>query len=129
MKKNTSKYHAKKTVVDGIEFDSLKEAAHYKELKILERSGKIKNLQMQVPFVLIPAQYKEEKVVTKSGKEKIEKKLIERKTTYVADFVYIQDEQIIVEDVKGYRRSGAYSIFVIKRKLMLQVHGIMVKEI
>lgn len=129
MTKKTSKYRAKKVIVDGIEFHSKKEANRYSELKILERAGEIENLQLQVPFVIIPAQYQEETVITKRGKEKIQKKLVERKTTYVADFVYTKDGEMIVEDVKGYRMAGAYSIFVIKRKLMLQVHGIRVSEV
>ncbi len=88
MRKNYSKYKAKKIIVDGITFDSKKEANHYCELKLLERAGKIKNLQLQVPYELIPAQYQEEKQITKRGKEKIVKKLIERKLVYVADFVF-----------------------------------------
>lgn len=129
MKKNVSKYHAKKTIVDGIEFASKKEANRYSELKILERAGKIKNLQMQVPFLLIPAQYEEEKIITERGKGKVQKKLIERKTVYKADFVYTKNGEIVVEDVKGYRQAGAYNTFVIKRKLMLERYGIHIVEV
>lgn len=125
-----SKYHAKKVVVDGIEFDSKKEAAHYQELKLLQRAGKISNLQTQVKFDLIPAQYEEVTEYTpKTNKPKTVKKLIERKVQYIADFAYEQDGKIVVEDTKGYRESSAYTIFVIKRKLMLWLHGIKVKEI
>ncbi len=129
MKKNYSKYKAKKVIVDGIRFDSQKEANHYCELKMLEKAGKIKNLQLQVPYELIPAQYQEEKLITKRGKEKAIKKLIERKVVYIADFVYLQDEETVVEDVKGYRQAGAYALFVLKRKLMLKEYGIKVKEV
>lgn len=129
MKKQYSKYKAKKVIVNGIEFDSKKEANRYSELKLFERCGKITNLQLQVPFVLIPAQYEEIKKITKTGKEKTEKKLIERKLTYIADFVYTQDEKMIVEDVKGYRHAGSYNLFVIKRKLMLYIHGIRIVEV
>lgn len=129
MKKSVSKYHAKKTVVDGIEFDSKKEANRYSELKILERAGKIKNLQMQVPFVLIPAQYEESKEITKRGKEKIVKKLVERKVVYKADFVFYEDGKMVVEDTKGYRHGGAYSVFVLKRKMMLEKYGIHIVEV
>lgn len=130
MKKNVSKYHAKKTVVDGIEFDSTKEANRYKELKILERAGKIKNLQMQVPFVLIPAQYDEIIEYTpKTHKEKKVKKLVERKLKYVCDFCYIKDGTLVVEDVKGYKNSTAYEVYKIKRKLMLWIHNIRIVEI
>lgn len=130
MKKNYSKYKAKKVTVDGIEFDSKKEAAHYQELKLLERAGKIKNLQLQVPFVLIPAQYEEcIEYTQKNHKEKKVKKLVEKKLSYIADFVFEQDGKTIVEDVKGYRQSGAYSTYVIKRKLMLWIHGIRIQEV
>lgn len=129
MSKKVSKYRAKKTVVDGIEFDSKKEATRYSELKLLERAGEIKNLQLQVPFVLIPAQYQEEKAITKRGKEKINTKLVERKITYIADFVYTKNEEMIVEDVKGYKNSTAYEVYKIKRKLMLYIHGIRVQEV
>lgn len=129
-KKGFSKYNAKKVVVDGITFDSQKEATHYKELKLLERAGKISNLQLQVPFVIIPAQYVEETVFTpKTHKEKKVKKLVEQKLKYIADFVYEKEGNMVVEDVKGYRMAGAYSTYVIKRKLMLWVHGIQVKEV
>lgn len=127
---NRSKYGAKKVKVNGEVFDSQKEANRYYELRLLERAGKIKDLQRQVRFELIPAQYEEVIEYTpKRKKEKTVKKLIERKLVYVADFVYTQDGKIIVEDVKGYREGGAYSEFVIKRKLMLYIHGIRVVEV
>lgn len=129
LKNRTSKYRSKKQEVDGIVFDSKKEAARYQELKLLQKTGKINNLQLQVPFVLIPSQYEYHTEYTKTGKPKEVKKQIERKVKYIADFVYNQDGETIVEDVKGYREKGAYSLFVIKRKLMLQVHGIKVREI
>ena len=129
MRSNDSKYHAKKVEVDGIQFDSKKEANRYKELKLLERAGKIQNLQLQVPFILIPAQYEKHIEHTKRGKEKTVQKIVERKVKYIADFVYHQDGEIIVEDVKGYREKGAYNIFVIKRKLMLERHGIKIREV
>lgn len=110
------KYNSRKTIVDGIKFDSKKEAARYKELKTLEKSGVISNLQRQVKYVLIPAQRED-------------KKLIERECSYYADFVYRQNGQTVVEDVKGYRKGGAYAVFAIKRKLMLQKYGIRVKEV
>lgn len=131
-KKNPkSKYHAKKYMVDGIEFDSKKEANRYLELKSLHRRGEIRDLQMQVPFILIPAQYEEKIEYTpKKKKEKIVKKLVEQKVSYVADFVYTRNTgEIVVEDVKGYRKGTAYSVFVIKRKLMLERHGIKVLEV
>lgn len=130
MAKSKSKYHAKKSVVDGIEFDSKKEADRYLELKMLQRRGEIRDLQMQVPFVLIPAQYEERIEYTpKKRKEKVVRRLVEQKVSYIADFVYTMDGKVIVEDVKGYRKGTAYSVFSIKRKLMLERHGIKVVEV
>lgn len=96
----------------------------------MERAGQITDLQLQVPFVLIPTQYEEVVTYTpKQHKEKREKKIIERKLEYIADFVYTKDGEVIVEDVKGFKKSEAYATFVIKRKLMLYIHGIKVKEV
>ena len=113
-----TKYKNKKVEIDGILFDSKKEALRYAELKVLEESGTIQDLQRQVKFVLIPAQ-------------RINGKVVERECSYIADFVYEADGQRIVEDVKGYRnpQSAGYAKFVIKRKLMLYVHGIRIKEV
>lgn len=129
-KRGFTKYRAKKVTIDRIEFDSKKEAERYLVLKSKERNGEITDLQLQVPFVLIPAQYEEEVVYTpKRHKEKIVRKILEQKVVYVADFVYTEEGKVVVEDVKGYRNSTAYAVFVIKRKLMLFIHGIKVKEI
>ena len=111
-----NKYGNKKTYIDGIRFDSKKEANRYIELKILLLSGKITGLELQKPFTLIPSQY-----LTINGK----RKCIERPLKYVADFVYHQDGKTVVEDVKG-RKTPAY---IIKRKLMLCVHGIRISEV
>ena len=121
-----TKYKNKKVEVDGILFDSKKEAARYLELKLLEEQGKITGLQLQVKFVLIPKQYSQTDF-TKAGKPRV----IEQECTYIADFVYEQDGKTFAEDVKGYRNTGSagYAMFVIKRKLMLQVHGIKIKEV
>lgn len=102
-----SKYHAIRTTFDGITFDSRKEAHRYYELSILQAAGEISNLQRQVTYELIPKQ---------DG---------ERACTYKADFVYQENGQTVVEDVKGIR-TDAYKI---KRKLMLWVHGIKIREI
>lgn len=120
-----NKYRNRKVEVDGIVFDSKKEAKRYQELLMLEKAGVIQNIRRQQKFVLIPAQYSTEDF-TKTGKAKC----IERECTYLADFVYEDSKgRTCVEDVKGYKRSMGYSYFAIKRKLMLYVHGIRVKEI
>lgn len=126
-----SKYNSKKTIIDGISFDSAKEAKRYRELKLLEKVGEIRNLQLQVKYPLIPSQYEETGETYTRGSHKGEKKkrLIERPVSYVADFVYEESGKTVVEDVKGYRGGGAYAVFKIKRKLMLWVHGIRVREV
>lgn len=125
------KYNNRKIIVDGITFDSKKEAGRYKELKILERAGIIQDLQRQVKYVLIPAQYEPSGEIYTKGKEKGKPKkgkLIERECAYYADFVYTENGKTVVEDVKGYRDGQAYNLFTIKRKLMLYVHNIKIKE-
>ena len=107
------KYGNPKTYLDGICFDSRKEAKRYAELRLMERAGEISGLQIQVPFVLIPAQK------DKSGK------VVERAATYVADFVYNRAGQLVVEDAKGFRTD----LYRLKRKLMLKIHGIRVVEV
>ena len=133
MKYRKNKYHAKKVVFDGITFDSKKEARRYEELILQERCQVISNLQRQVKYVLIPNQHAESTETYKRGSKKGQPKrgkLLERECSYVADFVYTDATgETIVEDVKGYRGGGAYGIFKIKRKLMLWVHGIKIREI
>lgn len=102
-----SKYNSRKTVIDGIKFDSVKEANRYAELKLMERAGLISHLQRQVKFELIP----------KCGKE--------RSSTYIADFVYQENGSTVVEDVKGVKTPE----YILKRKLMNWVHDIQIKEI
>ena len=121
------KYHNKKIKVDGIIFDSKKEAVRYKELKALEKVGIIKDLKRQVKYVLIPAQYEPSGEIYTKGKEKGKPKkgkLIERECAYYADFVYTENGETVVEDTKG----GKTPEYIIKRKLMLYVHNIKIKE-
>lgn len=108
------KYHNRKTVVNGHTFDSKKEANRYSELLLLERAGAIHDLRTQVKYVLIPSQRSKE-----TGK------IIERECSYKADFVYTEGGETVVEDVKGYRTKE----YIIKRKLMLHVYGIRIREI
>ena len=116
--KSRNKCNAVKVTVDGIEFASKKEANRYCELKLLERCGEISNLELQKEFLLIPSQ-------------KIDGKVVERPVKYIADFAYIENGKYIVEDAKGYRNpaSAVYAKFVLKRKLMLYIHGIRIKEV
>ncbi len=120
-----SKYKAIKSYVNGIEFDSRKEARRYQELLLLERSGAISNLQLQVKFVLIPAQYEEVERYGKNGnKLKSHRRLVEREVSYIADFVYEEDGKLIVEDTKGYKTKE----YIIKRKI-LYAKGIKIREV
>ena len=108
-----SKYGSIKTqTIDGMVFDSRKEATRYGELKLMERAGLIKDLQTQVKFELIPKQ---------DG---------ERACAYVADFVYINCETglKVVEDVKS-KATKKKESYIIKRKLMLYIHGIKIREV
>lgn len=122
MRKN--KYHARKVTVDGITFDSRKEADRWRELQLLERAGKITELKRQVPFLLIPTQREFCGEIDSNGRFK-KGKVLERKCSYYADFVYMQDGKQIVEDAKG-KRTDEY---VIKRKLMLFLQGIRIREV
>lgn len=112
---------------DGIVHDSIKELRRWKELQLLERAGLIKDLKRQVKFVLIPAQ-REQGTIGKRGGLK-QGKLIERELSYIADFVYTENGKMVVEDAKGYKGGTVYALFVIKRKMMLYVHKIQVREI
>lgn len=112
-----NKYHAKKINIQGETFDSMAEARRWRDLQWLQRGGVIRGLQRQVKYLLVPAQYDENC------------KLLEREISYVADFVYYENGQFVVEDVKGYKKGPTYAVFVMKRKLMLKVYGIRVKEV
>ena len=122
-----NKYNARQVAIGDDVFDSKKEAKRFLMLKQMEREGKIFDLQRQVKFVLIPAQREPDKTGPKGGV--IKGKTIEKECSYIADFMYTTETGIVVEDVKGYKRGGAYSVFSIKRKLMLKEYGIRVKEV
>ena len=124
----TNKYNAKKVSVDGIEFDSKKEARRYQELLLLQKAGEIYMLERQKVYELLPAQREPDTVGKRGGV--IKGKLLERAVEYVADFVYTdKNGKTIVEDVKGFREGGAYAVFVLKRKLMLYRYGIKIIEV
>ena len=127
-KAKTNKYNAKKVSVDGIEFDSKKEARRYQELLLLQKAGEIYMLERQKVYELLPAQREPETVGKRGGV--IKGKLLERAVEYVADFVYTdKNGKTVVEDVKGFREGGAYAVFVLKRKLMLYRYGIKIIEV
>lgn len=126
----TRKYGNKKVVVDGMEFDSKKEANRWAELRILEKAGLISDLRRQVKFVLIPAQYEESTEVYQRGPNKGKPKrgkLLEHECSYVADFMYrvTETDRTAVEDTKGFQTKD----YIIKRKLMLERYKIQIKEV
>lgn len=96
-----NKYRAKKTEIDGIVFDSKREAARYQDLKLLERVGAIRDLKLQPKYPL-----------------KVEGKLI---ATYVADFTYFDAQMLrpVVEDAKGFKTP----VYRLKKKLFLVLYG------
>lgn len=120
------KYKNKKVTLNGISFDSKKEAMRYDVLSLLEQQGQISQLKRQVKYVLIPAQYEHWTDYSKSERGRKCKKLVEREVAYYADFVYLdKNGETVVEDVKGIKTE----VYKIKRKLMLHVYGIKVQEV
>lgn len=107
------KYGNSKVTVGGIRFDSKREAERWQELHLMEKAGRIAELQRQVKFVLVPSQ------------RGTDGKVIEKQITYIADFVYRKDGRTIVEDSKGYRTE----VYNLKKKLMLYFHKIRIQEV
>ena len=109
-----NKFMSIKTELDGITFASRHEASRYAELKLMQKAGLISDLQLQRVFTLIDTQR------DRNGK------IIERPVKYIADFVYKDaDGRTVVEDAKGMRTD----VYKIKRKLMLSIYGIRIKEV
>ena len=122
-KPKESKYHSQETSVGGKTFDSIKEGTRYAELVLAQRAGEISELRCQVPFELVPTQRAPGKIGPRGGIKK--GKVIEKECAYIADFTYRENGKLIVEDTKGFRTPE----YVIKRKLMLKIYGIRIKEV
>lgn len=105
-----SKYHARKTTVDGIVFDSKREADRYLILKGMEEDGAIEDLRRQVRYELVPA-------FDVDGRHY-------RPVCYVADFVYRENGREVVEDVKGVRTD----VYKLKSKLFARRYGMIIRE-
>ncbi|MFW2097793.1 DUF1064 domain-containing protein [Acinetobacter sp. ULE_I057] len=110
------KYKNKTVECDGLKFDSVKEAKRYRELKILERAGEIRELQTQYAFVLAES--------VRFSNEPRKKPALR----YIADFVYLKDGCQVVEDVKS-KISRSLAEYRIKKHLMMSVHGIEILEV
>lgn len=102
-----TKYGAKKTTVDGITFDSKKEARRYQELKTLEKAGEISNLERQPSFKLSCG---DRPIRFDSG----------RQAVYKADFAYWdhKQEKRVIEDAKGFRTPE----YKLKRAIVHAMH-------
>lgn len=101
-----NKYKAKKVKMDGMTFDSQKEANRWFSLRLLERAGKIQNLKRQVRIEIVP------------------KSDFGRALYYIADFVYKEDGKTVVEDSKGFRTD----VYKLKKRLVAEKYGIVIKE-
>lgn len=103
-----SKYHNRRVVVDGITFQSVKEASRWQELRLMEMAGEIVGLKRQLRIELVP------------------KTKLYRAVSYVADFVYFDKRagKTVYEDVKGMKTE----VYKIKKKLLYWRHGIEIKE-
>lgn len=121
-----NKYLNKKTEIDGIVFDSRREAKYYLYLKNLLESDKIRDLQRQVPYELVPAVW-EDKVVHLKTKDKTVRRQVQRPITYIADFVYVNcaDNTTKVIDCKGFRTKE----YMLKKKMMRAFKGIDIIEV
>ena len=105
-RKTTSKYRNKKVAFDGIIFDSKREKDRYLELIMLEKANIVKDLKLQVPFILVDK--------SKWG----------RAIKYIADFTYISNDQLVVEDCKGFRTP----VYKLKKRLFSERYGVEIKE-
>lgn len=106
-----NKYKAKKNIVDGIKFDSIKESNRYIQLRQMEKLGVISNLQRQVKYELQPSFNFEGTTI--------------RSINYIADFVYELDGQEVIEDVKGVRTKE----YLLKKKMFIYKYKKNIKEI
>lgn len=98
------KYRNKKTVINGITFDSKKEAERYALLKLLEKAGKITDLKMQQKFLIVP----------KAGNNP-------RAHYYIADFTYTENGKKIIEDVKS-AITKKNPVYRLKKALILYLY-------
>lgn len=111
LRRSKHKYRNNPIIIDGIRFDSTKEGHRWCELQTLQKAGVISELQRQVPYELQPSFYHNGKKI--------------RPIQYVADFVYNEGNERIVEDVKGVKTQE----YKLKKKMMLYIYGIEIHEV
>ena len=122
-----NKYRNNKITVEGQVYDSQKEYLRYLDLLAMEKAGEIRDIRRQVEYELLPVQREPDTVGPKGGTKK--GKVIERKVSYFADFVYtdVKTGETVVEDTKSeFTKTKDY---ILKRKMMLFFHGIRIKEV
>lgn len=122
-KLRVSKYRAVPTVVDGVRFASKREAARYQELKLLERAGKIEDLELQPEFAIhVPIMTGTVKGAVKSVPVRSVPVAV-----YRADFAYVDwySGGRVVEDVKGVRTP----VYRLKKKLVEAQYGVRIHEV
>lgn len=122
-----SKYGNRKVTIEGINFDSEREAKRYLILKEHQNKGDISDLKLQVVYELIPA-IKELKTVVLKTKTIQKEVTIQQAITYRCDFTYIKDKKLIVEDVKISPKMLPPE-YKLKKKLLRYVHGIDIREV
>ncbi len=110
-----------------MEYDSKRERDRHIFLLNAEREGTISDIRRQVTFHLLPAQYEtvEKQLKTKTKEVKV---CVERAVDYIADFTYMKDGKLVVEDVKAASNVLDKS-YIIKRKLLLYFHHLKIKEV
>ena len=122
-----SKYGNRKVIIEGINFDSEREAKRYLILKDYQNKGDISDLKLQVVYELIPAIRELKTVVLKT--KTIQKEVtIQQAITYRCDFTYVKNEKLIVEDVKISPKMLPPE-YKLKKKLLRYVHGIDIREV
>ena len=118
------KYGNKKIEFGGETFASKGEWQRWLFLKDAESKGLISGLRKQVEFILLPTQYKEEVIHLKT-KDKVVQRVAEKEVTYIADFVYFKNHELVVEDFKGFPDEK----YPIKRKMMLYFNNVAIREV
>lgn len=110
----SQKYHSCQTEERNIKFSSRAEQRRYRELVLLFRSGEIQDLRIHPQFTLLEG-------YTKPDGQKVQR------MRYTADFSYMQEGQLVVEDVKS--RPTRTTDYKMRKKMMLDKYGIEIREV